>query len=60
MHRDLITVSPGTPTVEAIKLMREHKIGCLPVTAESKLVGLVTEREFTGIAGQLLEKMLQE
>jgi len=60
MHRDLVTVSPETPTVEAIKLMRENKIGCLPVTTDSKLVGLVTEREFTGIAGQLLEKMLQE
>lgn len=60
MHRDLVTVAPETPTVEAIKLMRENKIGCLPVITDSKLVGLITEREFTGIAGQLLEKMLQE
>ena len=60
MHRDLVTVTPDVSTIEAIKLMRENKIGCLPVVSRGKLVGLVTEREFTGIAGNLLEKMLKE
>ncbi len=60
MHRDLITIPPQTSTIDAIKLMREHKIGCLPVVSDGRLVGLVTEREFTGIAGQLLEQMLRE
>jgi CBS domain-containing protein len=60
MHRDLVTVTPDVSTIDAIKLMREHKIGCLPVVSKGKLVGLVTEREFTGIAGNLLEKMLRE
>ena len=31
MKRDLVTVSPETGTLEAIALMRRHRIGCLPV-----------------------------
>ena len=42
MKRDLITVSPETTTLEAVKLMRKNKIGCLPVVREGKIVGIVT------------------
>lgn len=42
MIRDVITASPETPVVEAVKLMREHRIGCLPVVRDGKLVGIVT------------------
>lgn len=42
MIRDVITASPDTPVVEAVKLMREHRIGCLPVVRDGKLVGIVT------------------
>ncbi len=42
MIRDVITAPPETPVVEAVKLMREHKIGCLPVVRDGKLVGIVT------------------
>jgi len=44
MDTKLITVTPETHTGEAIKLMNEHNIGCLPVLSDSRLVGLVTER----------------
>jgi len=44
METKLITVTPETHTGEAIKLMNEHNIGCLPVLSDSRLVGLVTER----------------
>ena len=39
--------------------MRKHGIGCLPVVKDDKLVGIVTERDFMGIARQLLESYLQ-
>lgn len=60
MHRDVITVSPETPTLEAIELMKKNKIGCLPVVRKERLVGIVTERDFVAISGQLLEAVLRK
>ena len=60
MVRDPITVAPETKTVDAIALMREHKIGSLPVVREGQLVGIITERDFIHIASQLLDDSLQE
>ena len=31
MKRDLLTITPETSSLEALKLMREKNIGCLPV-----------------------------
>ncbi|MCB9555573.1 MAG: CBS domain-containing protein [Deltaproteobacteria bacterium] len=57
MVTELITVSPETPTTEAIALMRDHRIGCLPVVDINRhLVGLVTDRTFVAIVQQVLEK----
>src|SRR3989304_2298410 len=42
MIRDVITAAPETPVGDAVKLMREHRIGCLPVVKDGKLVGIVT------------------
>ncbi len=44
MTRNVITVSPDTPVMEALKIMKEHKFRRLPVVGEDgRLVGLVTE-----------------
>ena len=59
MTRRLITVRPETPTLEALRTMRENRVSALPVVDdEDHLVGIVTERDFMGIAGQLLESYL--
>jgi CBS domain-containing protein len=42
MKKKLITVKPDTPIKDAARLMKEKKIGCLPVVNEGALVGLVT------------------
>jgi CBS domain-containing protein/gamma-glutamylcysteine synthetase len=60
MERDPVTVAPETPTLEAIVLMREQRVSCLPVVKEGKLVGIVSERDFMPIAYELLEERLQE
>jgi len=60
MQRELITVQPDTPTLEAIELMKDNRIGCLPVTAKGRLVGIVTEHDFLRVAGLLLEQRLRE
>jgi len=60
MATDLITVDPETSTLDAIDEMRHHRISCLPVVKDDRLIGIVTERDFMRIAGQLLEEMLRE
>lgn len=42
MTRPLISVSPDTPVVDALDLMRKKDIRRLPVVDEGKLVGLIT------------------
>jgi CBS domain-containing protein/gamma-glutamyl:cysteine ligase YbdK (ATP-grasp superfamily) len=58
MRKDLRTLSPETTTLEAIQIMRQHKIGCLPVVHDGRLIGVVTERDFMDIAFELLEEKL--
>ena len=59
MTTDLVTADPAMSTIDAIQLMREHRVSCLPVVDRNKrLVGIVTERDFMSIAGQLLEAYL--
>ncbi len=59
MERAPVTVAPDTLTLEAIDLMRDREVACLPVVREGKLVGLVTERDFMPIAYELLEERLR-
>ena len=59
MERDPVTVSPDTPTLKAIDLMRDRRVSCLPVVKDGRLVGLVTERDFMPIAYELLEERLR-
>jgi CBS domain-containing protein len=58
MDPDPISVNTDTPTVDAIELMREKGVACLPVLKEGQLVGLVSEREFMPIAYELLKEKL--
>lgn len=60
MKRDPVTVSPDTPTLSAIETMREHKVGCLPVVEDKKLVGIITEKDLVHVAANLLEQHLRE
>ena len=59
MVEDPISVSPERPTLEAVQLMRDHQIGALPVVREDRLVGIITERDFIQIAGNLLDDTLK-
>ncbi len=59
MKPDPVTVLPSTTTREAIALMREHKVGCLPIVDEdARLVGIVTERDLINVAAKLLDRFL--
>ncbi len=52
-----ITVSPETSIMEAMRKMREHKIGCLPVVQGKELVGIITEMDFLRITSRLMERL---
>lgn len=60
MKADPLTVTPDTLTLDALKLMRDHRLGCLPVVREGNLVGLVTERDLLEVASHLLREHLTE
>jgi CBS domain-containing protein len=49
MHRDVVTVDPETPLPEAAALLRERKIGCLPVVEADRLAGLLTEGDLVAL-----------
>ena len=50
MHTPVQTVSPGTSLVDAIDLMIDQRIGCLPVTEDGQhLVGIITETDLLGV-----------
>jgi CBS domain-containing protein/gamma-glutamylcysteine synthetase len=60
MESEPITVSPNASTLDAVRLMRQHKISCLLVVEEEKLVGIVTEYDLMLIATPLLERFLSD
>ena len=43
MSTDLVTIQPSTKIIEALDLMKEHKIHRLPVVQGETIVGLITE-----------------
>lgn len=54
-----VTVTPDTPTLKAIEIMRHHRVGCLPVVENGHLVGIVTAQDFLEISGRLFEQHLK-
>ncbi|MEN8161566.1 MAG: CBS domain-containing protein, partial [Myxococcota bacterium] len=49
MAADVVSVDPDAPLAEAAALLREHQIGCLPVVAGDRLVGVLTEGDFLAL-----------
>jgi acetoin utilization protein AcuB len=55
MTPDPLTIEPDAPITEAARLMRDHKIGGLPVLADGRLVGIITETDLLDALIRLLE-----
>ncbi len=55
MTREPKRVTPSTPIVDAAKLMRDYKVGGLPVVQGDKLVGMVTETDLLNYLIRILE-----
>ena len=54
MTKEVITVAEDVPLEEAARLMADNKIGCLPVTREGMVVGIITESDIFKIFLELL------
>lgn len=57
MIEDPIIISPTATILDAIAIMRENKIGCLPVVQQNELVGVITEMDFVRISSRLMERL---
>ena len=58
MVENPITVSPATPSLTAIELMRTKRVGCLPVVDGAHLVGIVTSYDFLEASAKLFQQHL--
>lgn len=56
----LITASSETLTLDAMRMMRKHQIGCLPVVDAGQLVGIITESDLIDVSANLLERYLSD
>ncbi len=56
MTANPLTIGPDANVAEAARLMREHKIGGLPVVAGGQLVGIITETDLLDFLIELLER----
>lgn len=59
MHTDPVTVKRSTNTLDAARVMRSHRVGCLPVVDDNgRLQGIVTQHDLLEVSYQLLETYL--
>lgn len=52
-----VTVPPNTIIEDALELMHKKNIACLPIVENDKLLGVVSEHDFTKLAMRLLREM---
>jgi CBS domain-containing protein len=57
MVTDVATVDINASLRHAALFLEKHKIGCLPVLDEEKLIGIITDTDFVAVAINLLEQL---
>lgn len=57
MVTDVATVDVNASLRHAALFIEKHKIGCLPVMDDDKLVGIITDTDFVAVAINLLEQI---
>ncbi len=55
MKTRLVTIEPEASLRQAALYLQKHKLGCLPVVDDSKLVGIITDSDFVNVAINLME-----
>ncbi|MTI87315.1 MAG: CBS domain-containing protein [Balneolaceae bacterium] len=57
MIQNPITIHPEASIMEAMAIMKDQQIGCLPVVKNSRLIGIITEGNFMEITRRLLKSL---
>lgn len=57
MTRDVATVDRRANLRQAAVYLQKHQYGCLPVVEDEKLIGIITDSDFVGVAINLLEQI---
>ncbi|MEQ8524967.1 CBS domain-containing protein [Gracilimonas sp.] len=60
MEQNPVTIHPEASIMEAMEIMQDQKIGCLPVVKNSRLVGVITEDNFMNITRRLLQVLAND
>jgi len=60
MVKDPLTIGPEASITKVMEIMKNNRIGCLPVIKKSKLVGVITEKNFRHIAATLLNILINK
>ncbi|HYW34624.1 MAG TPA: CBS domain-containing protein [Balneolaceae bacterium] len=55
MIQNPITIHPEASIIEAMDIMADKEIGCLPVVKNQRLVGMITEQNFIALSSRLLK-----
>jgi acetoin utilization protein AcuB len=56
MARNIHTVRPEQPVVEAVDLLYSNRVGCLPVVENEELAGIVTTTDMLGLMVRMLKE----
>ncbi len=59
MTTGVSTVDPRADLRNAALYLERHKHGCLPVVRQGRLVGIITDTDFVGVAVNLMELLSQ-
>jgi len=57
MIKDPITVTGETKVTDAIEIMNQENVGCLPVVIGNELIGILTEWDFTQLSSRLIDRL---
>ncbi|MCG6958068.1 MAG: CBS domain-containing protein [Gemmatimonadetes bacterium] len=58
MQKVVATISPDERVQRAAQLMKQHRIGCLPVVDQGKLVGMITEADLLDLVVGLSDEVV--
>ena len=55
MTRDPLSTTPDAPLAEAVHLLHQNRLGCLPVIEEGRLVGIITTTDMLRALHDLID-----